>query len=118
MPRSGYVSRTASIDAVVREGLTTNLHDVYHALVATTWPRLLGLIVLAYASINVAFAIAYVLVPGSIANARPGAVVDAFFFSVQTLATIGFTARCIHRRCTQTSSWRSSQRSASRHSRS
>jgi inward rectifier potassium channel len=90
MPRSRYVSRNASIDAIVREGLTTSWHDVYHALVATTWPRFLALIVLAYALINVAFAVAYALVPGSIANARPGAVVDAFFFSVQTLATIGY----------------------------
>jgi inward rectifier potassium channel len=90
MPRSRHVARPASVDAVVREGLQTGWHDVYHALVAMSWPRFVALLVLGYASINASFAIAYALVPGSIANARPGVVSDAFFFSVQTLATIGY----------------------------
>nr|WP_317105504.1 ion channel [Chroococcidiopsis sp. SAG 2025] len=36
------------------------------------------------------FALAYLLQPGSIANARPGNFWDAFFFSIQTMATIGY----------------------------
>jgi len=36
------------------------------------------------------FASAYLARPGSIANARPGAFEDAFYFSVQTIATIGY----------------------------
>ena len=32
----------------------------------------------------------YVLQPGGIANAAPGSFTDAFFFSVQTMATIGY----------------------------
>ena len=32
----------------------------------------------------------YLLQPGSIAGARPGSVADAFFFSVETIATIGY----------------------------
>src|SRR4029077_10410823 len=30
------------------------------------------------------------LVPGSIANARSGSFADAFFFSIETLATVGY----------------------------
>jgi inward rectifier potassium channel len=90
MARSRYVTRAGSVDAVLREGLAPGWHDLYHVLVAATWPRFLGLLVLGYASINVGFAILYALVPGSIAHARPGSVSDAFFFSVQTLATIGY----------------------------
>ena len=32
----------------------------------------------------------YVLVPGSVANARPGSIADTFFFSFETLATVGY----------------------------
>ena len=32
----------------------------------------------------------YLVQPGAIANARPGAFADAFFFSVQTMATVGY----------------------------
>ena len=36
------------------------------------------------------FAALYLLQPGSIAKAHPGSFADAFFFSVQTMATIGY----------------------------
>ena len=36
------------------------------------------------------FALCYLVQPGAIANARPGAFADAFFFSVQTMATVGY----------------------------
>ncbi|MEO6420751.1 MAG: ion channel, partial [Polyangiaceae bacterium] len=39
---------------------------------------------------NTLFALIYLLDPGGISNARPGSFEDAFFFSVQTLATIGY----------------------------
>jgi inward rectifier potassium channel len=29
-------------------------------------------------------------VPGSVANARPDSLSDAFFFSIETLATVGY----------------------------
>jgi hypothetical protein len=77
MPRTRHVSRTKSVDAVVRDGVTSSWSDAYHSLVATSWPRFLGLIILAYASINVAFAIAYMLAPGAIAHARPARAPDS-----------------------------------------
>jgi inward rectifier potassium channel len=40
--------------------------------------------------VNVAFATLFWLVPGSVANARPSSFVDAFFFSIETLATVGY----------------------------
>jgi inward rectifier potassium channel len=84
------VPRLGGIDAIVRHGLPRSWRDVYHLLIATTWPRFLGLIVASYAILNVLFALFYASVPGAIANARAGSIVDAFFFSVQTLATIGY----------------------------
>ncbi len=39
---------------------------------------------------NASFALLYLAQPGAIANARPGSFADAFFFSVQTIATLGY----------------------------
>ena len=41
-------------------------------------------------AINLVFATFYMLEPGSIANARPGSFSDAFFFSFETMATVGY----------------------------
>jgi inward rectifier potassium channel len=47
---------------------------------------------LTYLAINALFALAYLLGGDSIANATPGSFADAFFFSVQTMASIGYGA--------------------------
>src|SRR5262249_14622525 len=39
---------------------------------------------------NVLFAVLFWLVPGSVGNARPGSLVDVFFFSIETVATVGY----------------------------
>jgi inward rectifier potassium channel len=66
------------------------LGDLYHFLISGSWPRLLGVLVVLFVAANALFALGYVAVPGSVANARPGSFGDAFFFSVQTMATIGY----------------------------
>ena len=43
-----------------------------------------------YLGLNLVFAELYLLEPGGIDKARPGAFEDAFFFSIQTMATIGY----------------------------
>lgn len=47
-------------------------------------------VVLCFILINWMFALIYVALPGSVANAEPGSLYDAFFFSVDTLATVGY----------------------------
>src|SRR5690242_3398902 len=64
--------------------------DLYHDLLVSSWPRLFAFLALSYVAANTLFAVAYLAVPGSIENARHGSFVDAFFFSVQTMATIGY----------------------------
>jgi inward rectifier potassium channel len=63
--------------------------DFYHHLMTASWPYLLFLISAAFAAINGLFALAFLL-DGGVANARPGSFADMFFFSVQTMATIGY----------------------------
>jgi inward rectifier potassium channel len=78
-------------DHIVRAGLPrAPFRDLYHSVVEASWPRLLGGLVVAYLLVNVVFAELYHLQPGSIAHARPGSWADCFFFSIQTMATIGY----------------------------
>ena len=49
------------------------------------------LVVFVYLGTNLIFAFAYIACgDGAITNARPGSLLDVFFFSVQTMATIGY----------------------------
>jgi inward rectifier potassium channel len=64
--------------------------DLYHRILTVGWPSFLGIGAAAYIAANLFFAALYVLQPGSIANAASGAFSDAFFFSVETFATIGY----------------------------
>ncbi len=64
-------------------------HDTYHYLVNAPWPVILVFIGGAFGATNVLFALGY-MTAGGVANARPGSLRDAFFFSVQTMATIGY----------------------------
>jgi inward rectifier potassium channel len=65
------------------------LRDYYHRFLRWSWARALSSVVVAFLSLNLVFAAVYDIV-GGIANARIGSFSDAFFFSVQTMATIGY----------------------------
>ena len=66
------------------------MRDPYHLAVALTWPQFLATLLAIYLLVNVVFATLFWLVPGSVANARPYSFGDAFFFSIETLATVGY----------------------------
>jgi inward rectifier potassium channel len=63
--------------------------DLYHHLLTSSWPSLLLQIVAAFIVLNSFFALGY-LINGGIENARPGSFLDVFFFSIETMATIGY----------------------------
>jgi inward rectifier potassium channel len=65
--------------------------DWYHALLRVTWTAAIGIIAAAVLLINALFAVVYLEV-GGVANARPGSFADAFYFSAQTMGTIGYGA--------------------------
>lgn len=66
--------------------------DPYHLLLTIPWTGFLVLIAFAYVVTNAIFALIYLAGGDCIENAKPGSFLDAFFFSVQTLATIGYGA--------------------------
>jgi len=67
-----------------------DLRDPYHVALSLSWPGFALAALLAEVAVNVVFALLYLAQPGAIANARPGAFADAFFFSLETLATVGY----------------------------
>ena len=65
----------------------------YHALLTMPWRAYFGLIIAAYFATNLFFACAYELCgPNAleVSGQRHASFLEAFFFSVQTLATIGY----------------------------
>src|ERR1051325_3391847 len=64
--------------------------DAYHWILSLTWPQFAVLISGAYLSINLLFAVLYYLGGDCIAEIVPGSFSEDFFFSVQTLATVGY----------------------------
>src|ERR1700722_385602 len=67
-----------------------DLRDPYHLAVTLSWPQFLATLLLFYLLVNVVFATFFWLAPGSIANAGSYSFPDAFFFSIETLATVGY----------------------------
>ena len=67
----------------------------YHALLTLSWPRFLGIVAAVYLSVNTLFASAYLLSGPDALGGAPitqmgGRFLRAFFFSVDTFATIGY----------------------------
>ena len=88
--RTRMVPRGRS-EQLQRVGLKTAWwHDLYHEMNTISWGKFLAIAVTIYLAANLLFAGLYLLQPGSIDQAKPGDFGDAFFFSVQTMATIGY----------------------------
>lgn len=74
-----------------RSELARPENNFYHWLLGTSWTSFLLLVVFVYLGTNLLFAFGYLACgEGAITNAEPGSLLDAFFFSVQTMATIGY----------------------------
>lgn len=85
-PDSRDITNTA-----IRLGANTPWYtDLYAFLLRIGWLQLLLLCASAYLVIHGVFACLYLLFGPCIQGARPGSWIDAYFFSVQTLSTIGY----------------------------
>src|SRR5258708_3545487 len=69
----------------------TLIRDFYHGLMRLSWPVTLATIAIVYMVLNAIFACVYLWI-GGIEHAKPGSWLDALFFSVQTMGTIGYGA--------------------------
>lgn len=86
-----------------RRGVTVNLgpnevtklgvpgfdwHDAYHTIMSLSWPKFLAGTLGVYVLVNLVFATAYFL--GDHAVSKADSFAACFFFSVETLATVGY----------------------------
>jgi inward rectifier potassium channel len=67
-----------------------DLRDPYHLAVALSWPQFFLALLGLFIAVNLVFAALFWLAPGSVDHARPGSFGDVFFFSMETLSTIGY----------------------------
>ncbi|WP_199099017.1 ion channel [Dyella sp. ASV21] len=64
--------------------------DIYHFALTIRWPTFFGLAAAVFLALNTAFGALYQLGDHAIANKFPDDFSGAFFFSVETLATVGY----------------------------
>jgi inward rectifier potassium channel len=69
----------------------TPFRDFYHLFLRARWSGALGTIVAVDLVLNALFGTVFFAI-GGVANVRPGSFADAFYFSVQTLGTLGYGA--------------------------
>jgi len=74
----------------VKLGAPSAFSDLYYATMEMNWPSFIGLTALVFLVLNLLFGLVYAALPGAIGNMPPGSIVDGFFFSVETLATVGY----------------------------
>jgi inward rectifier potassium channel len=67
-----------------------DLRDPYHLAVTLSWPQFLAALLAVYFVVNLIFATLFWASPGSVAHVRPHNFADGFFFSIETLATVGY----------------------------
>jgi len=64
--------------------------DAYHWLLTLSWPQFAAFVFGMYLGINLLFSFGYFLRPHCIAGTATWSWADCFFFSVETLATVGY----------------------------
>jgi inward rectifier potassium channel len=70
-------------------GAREGWRDAYHRLLTMPLIAFFGVMAAIYLAINLAFGGLYLLV-GGVSGVRPGDFADAFFFSVETISTVGY----------------------------
>jgi inward rectifier potassium channel len=88
-PREHRVRTEDGEELVVRGDRAHRFGSLYHLFLKASWPVAVAVAVAGFVVMNALFALGYLLV-GGVAGARPGSLFDAFAFSVETMATIGY----------------------------
>lgn len=75
----------------VSQGLSRRFwDDIYHRALTVSWPVFFALAGAMFLLLNALFALIYQAGAGAIANQYPRGFAGAFFFSVETLSTVGY----------------------------
>ena len=93
---TGQLRRAINPDGtfnVHRKGTRLRDENLYLQMIDTTWPRFFLVVTIVFLAVNVAFAVLYMAIGiGRLQGTEPemSAFVNAFFFSVHTLTTVGY----------------------------
>ena len=76
---------------IIARGLAANIWtDTYHASLTATWPVFIGAAAGAFIALNAVFGVLYALMPGAISHADAHGLLSYFFFSIETIAGVGY----------------------------
>ena len=89
-PPQAISIRSGNIEFLRTNSRRTGWRDLYRTILSLSWPHFALSVLTVYLAINIVFASIYLLGGNCIADMKPGSFASAFFFSVQTLSTVGF----------------------------
>lgn len=87
---AGIVVRSGQVEFLKINAARREWRDTYHWILSLTWPQFAAFLLGVYVLINLLFAAAYSLGGACIGEMTRGSFPAAFFFSVETLATVGY----------------------------
>ena len=90
--KKAFARKVGLMDFVIKGIPSFYWSDFYHWLMTISWRQLWVIIISFYFVINTIFALLYLGSGDGVHNAKPGSFIDAFSFSIQTIATIGYGA--------------------------
>ena len=82
--------RSGQIEFLKVNAVRWDWRDIYHWLLTLTWSRFAAVLLAVYLIVNAWFAVLYHASNGCIAELTPNSFWGAFFFSVETLGTVGY----------------------------
>lgn len=86
----GISIRSERIEFLKINAARREWRDTYHWILSLSWPRFAAFLLAVYIVLNLIFATAYAVGGPCIGEMTPGSFPQAFFFSVETLATVGY----------------------------
>ena len=85
-----HTVRIGDTQILTNRRLLNKFLDPYHLVLTLTWPEFFGGLIIVFVMVNLFFGTVFYLVPASVINARPDVFLDYFFFSIETVATVGY----------------------------
>ena len=82
--------RAGAFELTKRGGTPHDWRDPYHVAVSLGWWQFTLLLLGAELALNLLFGVLYSLQPGSVANLTPDRYSGPFFFSIETMAMVGY----------------------------
>lgn len=82
--------RSGRIEFLKINAARPDWRDGYHWVLSLTWPRFALFLLATYLLLNCLFAVLYAVDGACIGEMPPGSLPEAFFFSIENLATVGY----------------------------